>query len=69
MIGTRGVGEQVYEPASKAGYVTYRGRIHVDKSVLNVVLLDKLPDQQSKRSVLLDPKLVPHLKTKPTKIA
>jgi CRP-like cAMP-binding protein len=40
----------------KLGYITYNGRIHVDKSLLNVVLHDKLPEQRTKRPVTLDPK-------------
>lgn len=39
----------------KLGYITYNGRIHVHKSLLNVVLHDKLPDQTAKRPVTLDP--------------
>ncbi len=39
----------------KLGYVTYNGRIHVHKSLLNVVLHDKLPEQRTARPVLLDP--------------
>jgi len=37
------------------GYVTYNGRIHVHKSLLNVVLHDRLPEQRAKRPVVLDP--------------
>jgi CRP/FNR family cyclic AMP-dependent transcriptional regulator len=40
----------------KLGYITYNGRIHVHKSLLNVVLHDKLPEQRAQRPVLLDPK-------------
>jgi CRP-like cAMP-binding protein len=40
----------------KLGYIAYNGRIHVHKSLLNVVLHDKLPDQDPKRPVNLDPK-------------
>lgn len=32
----------------KLGYITYNGRIYVHKSLLNVVLHDKLPDQRTK---------------------
>jgi CRP/FNR family cyclic AMP-dependent transcriptional regulator len=39
----------------KLGYIDYNGRIHVHKSLLNVVLHDKLPEQSAKRPVLLDP--------------
>jgi CRP/FNR family cyclic AMP-dependent transcriptional regulator len=38
----------------KLGYIEYNGRIHVHKSLLNVVLHDKLPDQTAKRPVVLD---------------
>jgi CRP/FNR family cyclic AMP-dependent transcriptional regulator len=41
----------------KLGYITYNGRIHIHKSLLNVVLHDKLPEQQTKRPVTLKPKL------------
>jgi CRP/FNR family cyclic AMP-dependent transcriptional regulator len=37
----------------KLGYITYNGRIHVHKSLLNVVLHDKLPDQRTMRPVTL----------------
>jgi CRP-like cAMP-binding protein len=43
----------------KLGYIQYNGRIHVHKSLLNVVLHDKLPEQNAKRPVILDPKLTP----------
>jgi len=39
----------------KLGYITYNGRIQVHKSLLNVVLHDKLPEQRIKRPVLLEP--------------
>ena len=38
----------------KLGYMTYNGRIHVHKSLLNVVLHDKLPEQRTKRPVTLE---------------
>jgi CRP/FNR family cyclic AMP-dependent transcriptional regulator len=38
----------------KLGYITYNGRIHVHKSLLNVVLHDKLPDHRTKSPVTLD---------------
>lgn len=53
----------------KLGYITYRGRIHVHKSLLNVVLHDKLPDQQAKRPVVLDPALIFPAKRKRIKAA
>ena len=37
----------------KLGFISYNGRIQVHKSLLNVVLLDQLPEQNSER-----PKLV-----------
>ena len=43
----------------KLGYLTYNGRIHVHKSLLNVVLHDKLPEQETKRPVNLDPPRTP----------
>ena len=39
----------------KLGYVHYNGRIRVNKSLLNVVLHDRLPDQNASRPVILDP--------------
>jgi CRP/FNR family cyclic AMP-dependent transcriptional regulator len=38
----------------KLGYITYNGRIHVHKSLLNIVLHDKLPEQRTKPPVTLD---------------
>lgn len=37
----------------KLGYITYNGRIHVHKSLLNIVLHDKLPEQRTKPPVTL----------------
>jgi CRP/FNR family cyclic AMP-dependent transcriptional regulator len=37
----------------KLGYIAYNGRIHVHKSLLNVVLHDKLPEQRTTRPVVL----------------
>jgi CRP-like cAMP-binding protein len=37
----------------KLGYIDYNGRIHVHKSLLNVVLHDKLPEQRVKRPVVV----------------
>jgi CRP-like cAMP-binding protein len=34
------------------GYINYNGRIQVNKSLLNVVLLDQLPDENTKRPVI-----------------
>jgi len=38
----------------KLGYINYNGRIHVNKTLLNVVLQDRLPEQNATRPVLLD---------------
>jgi hypothetical protein len=34
------------------GYINYNGRIQVNKSLLNVVLLDRLPDHNSQKPLL-----------------
>jgi hypothetical protein len=34
------------------GYINYNGRIQVNKSLLNVVLLDQLPEHNSQKPVL-----------------
>jgi CRP/FNR family cyclic AMP-dependent transcriptional regulator len=39
----------------KLGYIDYNGRIRVNKSLLNVVLQDQLPEENSSRPKLLDP--------------
>jgi CRP/FNR family transcriptional regulator, cyclic AMP receptor protein len=39
----------------KLGYLEYNGHIKVNKSLLNVVLHDQLPEQNASRPVLLDP--------------
>jgi CRP/FNR family transcriptional regulator, cyclic AMP receptor protein len=39
----------------KLGYIDYNGRIQVNKTLLNVVLRDQLPEQNASRPVLLDP--------------
>jgi CRP/FNR family cyclic AMP-dependent transcriptional regulator len=39
----------------KLGYIEYKGRIRVNKSLLNVVLRDHLPEENSSRPKLLDP--------------
>jgi hypothetical protein len=36
------------------GYIDYNGRIHVTKSLLNVVLHDQLPEQNSSRPTTVD---------------
>jgi CRP/FNR family cyclic AMP-dependent transcriptional regulator len=37
----------------RLGFISYNGRIQVHKSLLNVVLLDQLPDQNAKRPAIL----------------
>ena len=39
----------------KLGYIEYNGHISVNKSLLNVVLHDQLPEQNASRPKLLDP--------------
>ena len=39
----------------KLGYIEYNGRIRVNKSLLNIVLHDKLPGQNASRPEILDP--------------
>ena len=39
----------------KLGYIEYNGRIHVNKSLLNVVLHDQLPEQNPSRPIIIDP--------------
>jgi len=39
----------------KLGYIEYNGRIHVNRSLLNMVLLDELPSENATRPKLLDP--------------
>jgi len=39
----------------KLGYVDYNGHIRVNRSLLNVVLHDQLPEQNASRPTLLDP--------------
>ena len=38
----------------KLGYITYNGRIHVHKALLNVVLHDRLPDRTARRPIVVD---------------
>jgi CRP/FNR family cyclic AMP-dependent transcriptional regulator len=49
----------------KLGYIDYKGRIRVHKSLLNVVLRDQLPQENSSRPTLLDSPLSPHHRIKP----
>jgi CRP/FNR family transcriptional regulator, cyclic AMP receptor protein len=39
----------------KLGYIEYKGRIRVNKSLLNMILHDQLPEENSSRPKLLDP--------------
>jgi CRP/FNR family cyclic AMP-dependent transcriptional regulator len=39
----------------KLGFITYNGRIHVNKALLNVVLRDQFPEQNASRPILADP--------------
>ena len=39
----------------KLGYISYKGRIQVHKSLLNVVLHDQLPEENSRRPKVVDP--------------
>jgi CRP/FNR family cyclic AMP-dependent transcriptional regulator len=43
----------------KLGFIEYRGRIHVNKSLLNVVLHDQLSEQNAGKPVMIDPKRTP----------
>jgi CRP/FNR family cyclic AMP-dependent transcriptional regulator len=53
----------------KLGYITYNGRIHVHKSLLNIVLHDKLPEQRVVRPIVLDTTHTRPEKVKRAKIA
>jgi CRP-like cAMP-binding protein len=53
----------------KMGFIHYNGRIHVHKSLLNVVLHDQLPEQSAKRPVVLRSKPTPTARKKRTKTA
>jgi hypothetical protein len=39
----------------KLGYLQYNGRIHVHRSLLNVVLHDQLPEQNTATPLIFDP--------------
>jgi CRP/FNR family transcriptional regulator, cyclic AMP receptor protein len=39
----------------KLGYIEYNGRIHVHKSLLNIVLHDQLPEQNASGPLVVDP--------------
>jgi DNA-binding transcriptional regulator LsrR (DeoR family) len=38
----------------KLGYIEYNGRIHVHKSLLNIVLHDQLPEQNASGPLVVD---------------
>jgi CRP-like cAMP-binding protein len=48
----------------RLGYINYNGRIQVNKSLLNVVLNDRLPEQTAKRPVALDHETTPEARKK-----
>jgi CRP/FNR family transcriptional regulator, cyclic AMP receptor protein len=52
----------------KLGYVSYNGRIQVHKSLLNVVLQDRLPDQNASSPVMFDMSQIPMRKGKRDKL-
>jgi CRP-like cAMP-binding protein len=52
----------------KLGYIEYNGHIRVNKSLLNVVLTDQLPEQNASRPPLLDPAPSKALKRKRAKL-
>jgi hypothetical protein len=41
----------------KLGYIEYNDRIYVNTSLLNMVLLDQLPEENASRPKMLDPRL------------
>jgi len=53
----------------KLGYVTYNGRIHVHKALLNVVLHDRLSDKTAYRPVVVDRAQIPVEKRKRAAVA
>jgi len=52
----------------KLGYIQYNGRIRVNRSLLNVVLHDQLPEQNASRPPLLDPPPTPERTRKRAKL-
>ena len=52
----------------KLGYIEYNGRIRVNRSLLNVVLHDQLPEENASRPKLLDPPLSPARAAKRAKL-
>jgi CRP/FNR family cyclic AMP-dependent transcriptional regulator len=62
MIGTtRSRVSKFMNSFRKLGYISYNGRIHVHKSLLNVVLHDHLPEETASRPVELDVKHAPRV--------
>jgi CRP/FNR family transcriptional regulator, cyclic AMP receptor protein len=53
----------------KLGYITYNGRIHVHRSLLNIVLHDKLPEHRTKPPVALESSQVRAKKAKRARVA
>jgi CRP-like cAMP-binding protein len=53
----------------RLGYISYNGRIKVNRSLLNVVLHDQLPEENASRPKLLDPPPVAAQDKKPAKLA
>ena len=53
----------------KLGYIEYNSRIRVNTSLLNVVLRDQLPEENSSRPKLLDPQPSPTRDAKRAKLA
>ena len=53
----------------KLGYIEYNGRIRVNRSLLNMVLRDRLPEENASRPVLLDPPPSPARTAKRAKLA
>lgn len=53
----------------KLGYIEYKDRIRVNKSLLNVVLRDQLPEENAARPKLLDSLPGPARDAKLVKIA
>ena len=53
----------------KLGYIAYNGHIEVHKSLLNVVLHDRLPEQIAKRPVVLDHETTPEKRKKRAAVA
>ncbi len=45
--------ELFYESLCKSGFISDNGRIQVHKSLLNVVLLDQLPDHNAQKPAIL----------------